>query len=60
MSQTRFYEELTIAHEIGHQGGGEHTDLGIMVSTDMDEYLETDLEHFSPVTIRRFRQESTF
>ena len=51
----RIHEEHTVVHEIGHQGGGEHTDGGIMA-----DGAPIDEDHFAPVTIKRFREESTF
>lgn len=51
----RINEEHTVVHEIGHQGGGKHTDGGIMA-----DGAPVDEDHFTPVTIKRFREEETF
>ncbi len=46
----RITEIHTVVHEIGHQGGGKHTDGQIMA-----EGAPTDKIIFAPITIRRFR-----
>lgn len=46
----RTQEEHTIVHELGHQGGGEHSDGGILEDGAPAEY-----NNFAPITIRRFR-----
>jgi len=51
----RINEEHTVVHEIGHQGGGSHSDLGIM-----EEGAPIDEKQFRPKTIKRFREEDTF
>jgi len=51
----RINEEHTVVHEVGHQGGGDHLDGGIM-----DYGAPIDEDHFSPITIKRFREESEF
>ena len=53
-----------IVHEIGHQGGGEHGDGGIM--EDGSPVFRSGLQppkgndKFEPVTIRRFRADASF
>jgi len=51
----RIHEEHTVVHEIGHQGGGEHGDGGIMA-----DGAPIDQNQFAPVTLDRFRDETTF
>ncbi len=48
-------EYHTVTHEIGHQGGAKHEDMGIMVDGG-----STTLHKFTPVSIKRFRQEPMF
>ncbi len=48
--QPRIQEEHVVVHEIGHQGGGEHEDGGIMA-----EGAPIDENSFKDKTIKRFR-----
>jgi hypothetical protein len=48
-------EYHTVVHEIGHQGSGAHTDGGIM-----GEGAHVNETQFSPVTIKRFRENRRF
>jgi len=54
-STPRITEEHTIVHEIGHQGGGDHSDGGIM-----DHGAPIGENKFKPITIKRFREEQDF
>jgi len=51
----RFWEIQSVVHEIGHQGGGLHSDGGIMI-----EGALINQEKFSPVTLNRFRSRAKF
>ena len=51
----RINEQHTIVHEIGHQGGAQHSDKGIMT-----EGAPITENQFRPVTIKRFRQNQIY
>ncbi len=51
----RRLEYHAVTHEIGHQGGAKHEDMGIMVDGG-----SAKRHKFTPVSIKRFRQEPMF
>jgi len=54
-SSPRTLEEHVIVHEIGHQGGGGHSDGGIMTPG-----ASLKFHHFAPASIKLFRRNTTF
>ena len=51
----RISEQHTVVHEIGHQGGGKHTDEGIMAKG-----APIGNDFFKPITIKRFRENQLY
>ena len=60
----RTEEEHTVVHEIGHKGGGDHADGGIMTEGSSSMFHipppSRPNDKFMPVTIRRFRIDKSF
>ncbi len=54
----KFLEEHVVVHEIGHQGGGDHDDEGIMGEPmDTSEVFESlQGGRFWPATVKKFRE----
>ncbi|MDD5676703.1 MAG: hypothetical protein PHW60_01770 [Kiritimatiellae bacterium] len=48
-------EEHSVVHEIGHEGGGSHSDGGIMA-----DGAPVNENQFTPLTIKTFREEQSF
>ena len=52
-----------MVHEIGHEGGGDHDDGGLMTPGAPPRFLQQSLgknDKFKPITIKRFRENRTY
>ncbi|MDQ3620969.1 MAG: fibronectin type III domain-containing protein [Verrucomicrobiota bacterium] len=60
----RTQEEHTVVHELGHQGGAEHEDLGIMTEGAPPIFAiplpPRPNDSFKPISIRRFRENRNY